>query len=64
MGRERDAQGRLNDDDGQTGYKCYLPEFSIPLAGLGKHHPGGDVTEGEHPEKEHDDVGLRQTGQV
>jgi len=64
MGQGRGAQDRLNDDDGQPGQQSDKFEFLIPFTGFGKNHPGGNVTEGEHPEKEHNDIGLCQAGQV
>ncbi len=64
MRQGREAQDRLDYNDGQTGQECDKPEFLIPLAGFGKNHTGGNVTDGRHPEKEHDDIGLCQAGQI
>ena len=64
MSQERGTQNRLNDDDRETGQKCDQSKFLISFAGFGKDHPGGNVADGKHAEKKHNNIGLGKTGQV
>ena len=64
MSQDRGTQNHLNDDHRETGQKGDKSEFLISFAGFGKNHPGGNIADGKHAEKEHNDIGLGQAGQV